>query len=253
MINCIIIDDEQPARDSLSLMLNRFFSEKISVVTTAESLKEGVLAIYKFKPDLVFLDIEMQDEDGFKIFEYFQKIDFSIIFTTAYKEYAIKAIKVAALDYILKPIGIEDLRSAIELYEKHQLEEIKNENIERLVDALNSTSTSIETKVILPTFNGFKLEKINSIIYCEADQNYTKVFTIDGSNILVSRPLNKIEENLPSNVFFRIHKSYIVNLNYIKEFSREDGYHVILDNGVKLVVAIRRKDEFISIISRGSR
>ena len=129
MISCIIIDDEKPARDSLELMLSRYFPDKVKVVCKAESLKEGVLAIYKHSPDLVFLDIEMPVENGFKIFDYFQQVLFSVIFITAYKEYAIKAIKVAALDYILKPVGVDDLKEAIGLLEKRQLPGVPVENI----------------------------------------------------------------------------------------------------------------------------
>ena len=131
MINCVIIDDEKPARDALELMLIRYFPERVKVVAKAESLKEGVFAIYKHSPDLVFLDIEMPEEKGFEIFTYFQQVTFSVIFTTAYKEYAIKAIKLAALDYILKPVGLEDLKEAIALYDKRQLSGIPVESIEK--------------------------------------------------------------------------------------------------------------------------
>mgnify|MGYP006294292875 CR=1 FL=1 len=120
MISCVIIDDEKPARETLKLMIERYLSDKIEVVETAGSLKKGVLAIYEYKPDLVFLDIEMPNEDGFKIFSYFQEVNFAIVFTTAYKEYSIKAIKVAALNYILKPINIAELKETIKLFEKRK-------------------------------------------------------------------------------------------------------------------------------------
>ena len=244
MISCVIIDDEKPARDSLELMLCHYFSDKIKVLEKAGSLKEGVFSIYRHNPDLVFLDIEMQDENGFNIFKYFQQVKFSVIFTTAYKEYAIKAIKVAALDYILKPVSVDDLKEAIGLYEKKQLAGITVENIDKLISALNPTSTNVE-KIALPTFNGFQLEKINSIIYCEADQNYTRIFSISGSELLISKPLNYVQDLLPADIFFRIHKSWLVNLNYIKSYSRSEGFHVILENGKKLDVATRRNEEFI--------
>lgn len=248
MINCVIIDDEKPARDALELMLSRYFPEKIKVLEKAESLKEGVFAIYKHNPNLVFLDIEMQDENGFNIFKYFQQVNFSVIFTTAYKEYAIKAIKVAALDYILKPVGVADLKETITLYEKKQLKGVNVESMEKLINILNPVSSNIE-KVALPTFNGFQLEKVNAIMYCEADQNYTKVFTIDGGKLLISKPLNTLENLLPGDIFFRIHKSYLVNLNYIKTYSKTEGFHIILENGTKLDVATRRNEDFVKALT----
>lgn len=248
MISCVIIDDEKPARDALELMILHYFAEKVKVIGKAGSLKEGVFAIYKHKPDLVFLDIEMPEENGFKIFDYFQQVPFAVIFTTAYKEYAIKAIKVAALDYILKPIGIEDLKEAVSLYEKRQLSGIPVESIEKLVNYLNPLPSHIE-KVALPTFNGFQMEKINAIMYCQADQNYTKVHTINGGELLISKPLNIVESMLPGDIFFRIHKSHLVNMNYIKSYSRVEGFHVILEDGTKLDVATRRNEDFIQALT----
>ena len=248
MISCVIIDDEKPARDALELMILHYFAEKVKVIGKAGSLKEGVFAIYKHKPDLVFLDIEMPEEDGFTIFNYFQQVAFSVIFTTAYKEYAIRAIKVAALDYILKPVGVEDLEEVIQLYEKRQLSGVSVESIEKLISILYPVNSNIE-KVALPTFCGFQLEKVNAIMYCVADQNYTKVHTIDGRGLLISKPLNIIESMLPCDIFFRIHKSHLVNLNYIKTYSRAEGFHVVLEDGTKLDVAIRRNDDFIRALT----
>jgi len=191
----------------------------------------------------------MPVENGFKIFDYFQQVNFSVVFTTAYKEYAIKAIKVAALDYILKPISLEDLKEVISLYEKRQFSGIPVESIEKLINVLNPVSNTI-AKVALPTFQGFQIEKVNAIVYCEADQNYTKVHTIDGGVLLISKPLNAIESLLPANLFYRIHKSHLVNLNYIRSYSRSEGFHVVLEDGTKLDVATRRNDEFIKALTQ---
>jgi two-component system LytT family response regulator len=249
MINCIIIDDEKPARDGLGLLLSNYFAEKITVLASAESLKEGVQLIFKHNPDIVFLDIEMQGENGFEIFNYFQKLTFSVIFITAYKEYAIKAIKFAALDYILKPVGIKDLTEALRLFEKRQYSGISKESIEKLMTTLNPVY-SHNLKVALPTFNGFQLEKVDSIMYCEADQNYTKVFTVNGSELLISKPLNSIQNLLPDDLFYRIHKSHIVNLNYVKSYSRTEGFHIVLENGMVLSVATRRNEDFVKVLTQ---
>jgi len=247
MINCVIIDDEKPARDALELLLNRYFTEKVNVVGKAGSVKEGITIIDKHNPDVVFLDIEMQEEDGFSIFNYYKQVPFTVIFVTAFREYAIKAIKVAALDYILKPVGVDDLREAISLFEKQQLSRITVSNIEKLIDALNPCR---ERKISLPTFTGFQLVNLNSIVYCQAEQNYTKIF-IDGQNeLLISKPLNFIEELLPDNLFYRIHKSFLVNLNYVKTYKRTDGYQVVLENDIILPVATRRNDDFVKILNQ---
>lgn len=249
MITCVIIDDEKLAREALRLMLERYFSDKVKILAMAAGLKEGVLEIYQHHPDLVFLDIEMPDEDGFRIFNYFQQVNFSLVFTTAYKEYAIKAIKVAALDYILKPISLDSLQESIALFEKKKQPGIPAENIERLVQSLTQSSQNKE-KVALPTLNGFQMERVNSILYCEADQNYTHVFTTEGGKVLVSNPISIVQQMLPPEIFFRIHKSHLVNLNYVKTYSRTDGFHVVLENGTRLSVASRRNDEFLKALTR---
>jgi two-component system LytT family response regulator len=249
MISAVIIDDEQPARFVLQSLLRRHFSEKIIVMQAAESVKEGVFAIHKHKPDLVFLDIEMPEENGFKLFDYFQQIPFSVIFTTSHHSYAIDAVKVAALDYILKPVNFPALRDAIALYEQRKIRGISSENLEKLLNSLNPLPDS-KGKVALPTLSGYQLEKVNAILYCEADQNYTKIFTIRGEQLLVSKPISYIEEILPIDTFYRIHKSFLVNLNFIKSYSRTDGFHIILDDGTKLDVATRRNEDFLKALTR---
>ena len=248
MINCIIIDDEQPARDTLGLLISSYFSGKVRVTGTAESLREGVLLINRQKPDLVFLDIELQDENGLNIYRYFQDLRFSVVFTTAYKDYAINAVKESALDYILKPVGIEAIREALDLYEKRKLSDLQPHNIEKLLSRLGAQALN-PSKIALPTIYGFHVEKIDSIIYCEADQNYTKLHNSEGETFIISKPLNSVQSLLPADIFFRIHKSYLVNLNYVKTYSRYEGFHITLDNGKKLDVATRRNDEFVKVMT----
>lgn len=248
MISAIIIDDEQHARYILQAMLERYFSDKIKVLDSLESVKEGVFAIHKHHPDLVFLDIEMPAENGFKLFDYFNAIPFSVIFITAYQNFAIEAVKVAALDYILKPINYIDLQAAIALYEKKKIKGISQEHIELFLNSLNPLPDS-KGKVALPTFTGYQLEKVNSIMYCAADQNYTKIFTNRGETILVSKPLSYLEEILPKDTFFRIHKSHLVNLNYIKSYNRTEGFQITLDDGTILDVATRRNQDFLKALT----
>ena len=248
MISAIIIDDEQHARNTLKAMLMRYFPEKIQIIASVESVKEGVFAIHKLHPDLVFLDVEMPGENGFKLFDYFDQTPFSVIFTTAYQNFAIDAVNVAALDYILKPVNFVDLQEAISLFEKRKAKGISPDHIEKLLNTLSS-SNDPKSKIALPTFTGYQLEKVNSIVYCEADQNYTKIITIRDETILVSKPISYLEEILPQDNFFRIHKSYLVNLNFIKEYRRSEGFQVILENGTTLDVATRRNQDFLKALT----
>lgn len=249
MISCIIIDDEQKARETFEMTVKRYLSQKLKVVAKSESVKEGVYAIHKHKPDIVFLDIEMPGENGFKLFEYIDQVTFDVVFLTAYKNYAIDAVRFAAFDYLLKPLDYIDLTDVLSRYEKKKKEENNTERIQALLTNLN-IGADISSKVALPTLSGYHMEKIGHIIYCEADENYTKIFTIQGNLILVSRTLKVVEEMLPETYFFRIHKSYLVNMNYIKSYNRTDGHKIRLENGVELEIATRRKEEFVKALTK---
>ena len=252
MITCIVIDDEKRARETFALLLERYFTEKIKLLYSAESVQEGVNAINKFNPELVFLDIEMPVENGFKLFEYFDHIHFEVIFLTAHIHYSIEAIKVAAFDYLLKPLNYIDLTDCINRYEKQKRAmRINPERVYTLLNSLNA-GNDIGSKIALPTHSGYHLEKISHILYCEADENYTKVYTIRGDYFVVPKTLKTIEELLPKDIFFRIHKSWLINLNYVQDYHRNDGYKVLLENGVELDVATRRNEEFLRILTKRS-
>ncbi|MFZ4462588.1 MAG: LytR/AlgR family response regulator transcription factor [Bacteroidales bacterium] len=248
MISAVIIDDEELACDTLETMLNRYFIDKVRVLQKTNTVKDGVMAILKHKPDLVFLDIEMPGENGFKLFEYFKEISFSVVITTEHQSFAIDALKVAALDYILKPVKHIDLQHSISLYEKKVKKDLSQDKVERLFKLLNPFP-DVRSRVAFPTFTGFQLEKIDSVIYCEADQNYTKIFTNRGDSFLVSKPISYIEGILPKDLFFRIHKSYLLNLNFIKSYNKKDGLFVELENGKLLEVASRRNHDFLKALT----
>ena len=249
MRTCIIIDDEKNAREALSKIIERYLNTKIKILYTADSVKEGVFAINKYNPDIVFLDIEMPEENGFKLFEYFDIYNFEVIFTTAYKQYAIDAIKFAALDYLLKPINFIDLRDVLTRLEKKENKSSNNVQIEAFLSNLNTEPGNFN-KIALPTLDGFQLEKVNNIVFCQAEESYCKIFTNRNEVILVAKTLKNIEGLLPEEMFFRIHKSYLVNMNYIKSYSKSEGYKVILENGTELDVATRRNDEFIKALTK---
>jgi len=247
MITAIIIDDEQNAREFLHKLLNRYFPKKIIVLETCDSVQTGVQAINKHQPELVFLDIQMPNENGFGLFKYFNKVDFEVIFTTAYKDYAIDAIRHSALDYLLKPINFIDLLSTVKRYEEDKNNKNQQERISMLLENMSSDNGSYN-KIALPTKNGYELLKINNIIYCQSDSNYCKVKCLDGKEFLMSKTLKFIEELLNNNLFIRIHKSYLVNLNYVVKFDKVDELTVTLTNGEQLPVSIRKKEQFLNAI-----
>lgn len=249
MKSCIIIDDEKNARETLQKMLQRYYPNKINVCGMADSVKEGALLINQCNPDVVFLDIEMPQENGLQLFKYIDKPNFEVIFTTAYEQYAISAIKYAALDYILKPINQIELGEAIiKLEQKDRINKNTSLHIEALLHNLNSDSDQF-TKVAFPNSEGYVLEKVKNIIYCQADKNYCVIHTITGEKIIVSKPLKFVSGLLPENSFFRIHKSYLINLNYLESVKRANGGQVIMIGGLNLPVASSHLNELIDKIN----
>ena len=237
MKKCIIIDDERNARETLQKLIQRYFTNRVEVCGLAESVKDGVELIKEHKPDVVFLDIEMPDENGLQLFSYFKDTHFDVIFTTAYEQYAISAIKYAALDYILKPINQIELGEAItKLEKKGHVNKTTSLHIESLLHNLNFESNEFD-KIVLPIIDGYELIKTRNIIYCKADGNYCEVHTVINDTIHVSKSLKHVEDLLPKSIFFRTHKSYLINLNYIKSISRADGGQVVLDNGMQIPIA----------------
>lgn len=247
MITCIIIDDEKPAREFLTKLINQYFGQKLVVLEAVESVEKGVEAINKMHPELIFLDIEMKGEDGFQLFKYFDNVFFDIIFTTAHKDYAIDAIKHAAIDYLLKPINFVDMNEAIKRLERKQTASTNQQRISALLENLNTDSSQFN-KIAIPTSTGYELEKVSNILYCEGFDNYAKIVTLQGKEIVITKTLKYLEETLPNNVFIRIHKSTLVNLNHVTSYSRVDGYSVTMANGKQLDVSFRKNENLINTI-----
>jgi two-component system LytT family response regulator len=247
MIKTIIIDDEFNAREFLERLLMRYFPNKFLIIAKCESVDEAILAIEKFNPELVFLDIQMPNKNGFQLFKELKTINFEVIFTTAHSEFAIDAIKCSALDYLLKPINFIDLVETVKKYDNRLHNASQQEKLMLLIENLD-TGNSAYNKIALPTETGFELVKTNAILYCEADSNYCKIVCLDGRRIVLSKTLKFIEDLLPNSVFKRIHKSYLVNLNYVTRFNKTNELLVELTNGETLPVSIRKKEEFINAI-----
>lgn len=243
-LNAIIIDDEERARNTLSSLLLNYCPE-IKVISTCSNVPDGVIAINKNKPDVVFLDIEMPDYNGFELLGFFREIDFEIIFVTAYSEYAIKAFEISAVDYILKPIDIDQLKNSVEKLKQKKLHSQMQEQIELLKDSYKGNSIR---KIALSMNDGLTFVEVDDIVYLEADGAYTNFHLKSGNKILVSKKLKFYEDILsirPS--FFRTHRSFLINVNYIKKYSRSENL-IILDNGSDVVISRDRKQEFETLL-----
>ncbi len=249
MIKTIIIDDEYNASEFLEKMLKRYFPNKFHICKTCENIDDAVKAIEEHQPDLVFLDIQMPNKNGFELFKEIKEINFEVIFTTAHSEFAIDAIKRSALDYLLKPINYIDLLGAINRYEQKNKKENQEKKLSILIENIDSGDTA-HKKIAIATETGFEFVKFNTIVYLEAQNNYTKFNLTNGSSITTSKTLKHYEDILPSELFFRIHKSYLVNMNFIKRFTKSDEQFVELITGQKIPVSIRKKDEFITAITK---
>jgi two-component system, LytTR family, response regulator len=245
MLKCIIVDDELKARESLKKMLQTF-CENVEVVALCENVEQAVDAISIHKPDAVFLDIQMQGETGFDLLMKLKSIDFSVIFTTAHAEYAIKAIKFSALDYLLKPIDVADLQKAVAKVRGNK-ESGLLERMQQLLQNMKSPGPD-NYKLALPTSEGLTFIKINDVLYLKAAGNYTEIFMLGGQKHLVSRHLKEYDDLLAEQNFFRIHHSTLINVNYIKNYVRGEGGYVVMSDSSSLDVSRRRKEAFLEKI-----
>ena len=211
-------------------------------------MKTGKSAILKHNPDIVFLDIQMPDGSGFKLLESFEQIDFDVIFTTAYDQFAIKAIKFSALDYLLKPIFPEDLVEAVKKAEKKRSGQGSKESIEVLLQHMKKPETD-NPKIVLATSEKINVVNIKDIIRCASDNYYTFFYFTDGTRLLISKTLKENEELLSEHNFIRPHKSHLINIMYIKGFLKQDGGYVMMSDGSKVPVSRRKKEKIIEIIN----
>lgn len=239
MIKTIIIDDEQHCIKALQSDLQKN-CPAVQVQEACNSAKTGIMAIKKYSPDLIFLDVEMPWMNGFEMLDIIGEINFSIIFTTAHDEFAAKAFRISAVDYLLKPIDAHDLIEAVQKVERKINDGGGLQHISNLLQ--NMRQPWAQQKIALPNREGYEFADVASIIYCEAEGAYTKIFMQDNKKILVSKTLGDIEELLPPELFQRIHHSTLVNITYIAQFSRTDGGYVVLKNNEKLSVSKAKKE-----------
>ena len=244
-MNCIIIDDEQHCIKTLSNLLETHFSEVEILATCLDSTKAYDLILHH-QPDFILLHIEMPLLNGFDLISKFTNLFFEVVFTTAYDTYAIKAIKHSALDYLLKPIGREDLGMAIEKLKRRQ-NPISRTQVQMAAAVHNR---QLPDTIALPTADGLIFAPVNEIVCCTADGSYTRMFMTDHTEILLSKSLGDADDLLRDYNFFRIHHSTLVNLRQVKKYIRGEGGEVTMSDGRNLQVARTRKADFLNAFTR---
>jgi len=241
MIRAIIIDDEQHCIDRLGGLLAEHLAETIHLMDSFTTASDGFNAILKYKPDLVFMDVQLNDATGFDILKKLDEIKFEIIFTTAYEKYAIQAFKFSALDYLLKPIDADDLKQAIaRLVEKNP----KIDTTQKL-ETLLGNFYGAGKRICVPVVNGLVVLKVEDIIRCESAINYTTIFMKDKQKLTVAKILKEFEEMLVDYNFFRVHNSHLINLAYIKSYNKGKGGFVTMMDNSDIEVSTRRRDDFL--------
>lgn len=254
-LRAVLIDDETNAREALTNLL-RILCPEVDIVGEAKNADLGIELIKREKPNLIFLDIQMPGKTGFDLLASFDKVDFGVIFTTAYQEFAIRAFRFSAIDYLLKPIDPDELQAAVAKF-KSQVAGVNPQQLQILQEHLDPTQSLrlVERKkndnqrIALPTAEGIHFVQMTDIIQCESLGSYTKFHLVKGPAIVVSRLLKEYEEILDNYYFFRVHQSNIVNLEHIKRYVKGDGGQVWMSDNTEIEVSRRRKDEFLSLLS----
>lgn len=239
MIHAIIIDDERHSCDALKMLLDKSCPQ-VQVAAICYSGAEAIKKIKEIKPDLVFLDIEMPAMNGFQMLEQISSINFEIIFTTSYDQYAITAFKFSALDYLLKPVDREELEKAVQKVSK-KINPGISQQLEILLQKINQPAIPVQ-RIALPTMQGLEFVPVDSIIHCSSSNNYTEVFLSDKKRLLVSRTLKETEEMLADHAFLRVHHSHIVNLNAVTRYVKGEGGYLIMSDGSMVDVSRSRKE-----------
>lgn len=249
MMKAIIIDDEELGRTVLKNLVQKYCRE-ISIVGEASNIKEAKKVILETNPALIFLDIEMQGGSGFDLLEQMKGSDFSVIFTTAYNQYAVKAFRYSAVDYILKPINIDELLAAVKKVVNPTNKKVMQSSLDHFMDSHTNQGVSKNNKLALPTQEGLVFVDINDILRCEADGKYTHCFIMGGKKLYSTRSLKDFEEQLAPRGFCRIHHAHLVNLNHIKNYVKGDGGQVLMANGDSVIVSKRKKEEFLNRLNK---
>ncbi len=241
MMTCVIIDDEQNNILNLQMLLQKHCNN-ITVSGTAMNAEDGMKIINKNKPDVVFLDIQMPGKNGFQLLQSLQQFDFEIIFVTAYDQYGIQAVKWSALDYLLKPIKIEELQAAVNKAAEKYGQKKQNAQLQNLMALLQQKDKREEQRIALPSAKEIRFVQVAHIVRCESTNNYTTFYLTNSEKILVSKPIYEYEELLNEWGFLRCHQSHLVNKKYIKSWLKKDGDVLLLEDGSEVPVSRQKKE-----------
>ena len=244
MLETVIVDDEIKAIQGLSWELTNF-SNEVKVVASFTNPYEALDYLEKNTPDCLFLDIEMPAMDGFQFIQKITNKNFPVVITTAYNQYAIKALKNEAIDYLLKPIDSDDLSETIAKIKKFNQKHFSADKLEKIL--MNFNNNAVQKKITINTDGKLLFLENHEVLYAESDGNYTTLFLTDGQKILLTKKLKEVNEMLPKECFFRVHNSYIINLNKIKEFLKTDGY-VVLSSDHKIPVSRQKRSDFLDML-----
>jgi two-component system LytT family response regulator len=248
MIRSVIIDDEDHVRANLKSILGSTCSN-VDIVGEGFSVASATQVINDKAPELVFLDIDLTDGSGFNVLEQVRNLDLNVIFVTAFNNFAIKAFRYNALDYILKPIDPAELKAAVQKVSTKAKEKyVTNSELANVLENLNKKDE--DKKLVIRNSNSISYVKVKEIVRCEADGNYTTIHLKDGKTVIASKPLKTYESLLPEAIFFRTHQSHLINLNYVAQFSKVDGEFVVMEDQTQIAIARRRKEEFFEKLER---
>lgn len=246
MIKALIVEDEAQSREMLIHMVHKN-CPALMVVASAAGVQEAAMAIEKYQPELIFLDISMPDGTGFDLLEKLSPVKFDIIFTTATDKYAVKAIKYSALDYLLKPIDPEELKTSVNrlIEKKSKLNTV--ENLGQLLQNLKQ-STDNYHKITIPGGTAYDIVYVKDIIRCEADGSYTLFYLSDGRKLLATHSMKYYEDILPKDEFMRVHNSHLIALKHVKRFVKQDGGVLVMSDGAEIEIARRKKDDVLKAL-----
>lgn len=248
MIRTVIIDDEPHATKSLEILLSEDCPQ-VQVIASFNHPAEALIFLRSNQIDLLFLDIDMPFMNGFELLNRLAPINFNIIFVTAYDQYAIKAFKFSAFDYLLKPVDEIELINSVRKLENESTKSTQNSNFVHLLEVFKSGQTAVK-RIALPTLEGFEFVEVEKIIRCESDSNYTKIFLQNLPMMLVSRTLKEIEEILSELPFIRVHNSHIIAKNHVKKYVKADGGYILMIDNAEIPISRARKEEVINELTK---
>jgi two-component system LytT family response regulator len=244
----VLVDDETNALEMMEWLL-KTYCPQVETVALCNTAETGIEAIYRHKPDVVFLDIEMPRMNGFDMLEQIKNLSFEVVFCTAYDQFAIKAFKYAALNYLLKPVDPDDLKATIQRVEQKKAIPSR-EQFALLLQHINQPPKLTPARIALTTGDGLIFVATGEIIYCKAESNYTNVILTGGRKIMVSRVLKELDETLGGADFYRVHSSFLININHVKKFIRGEGGYIVMDNDDNITISRSRRQEFMELFSK---